>query len=156
MYNEEILNKWNLTEEECDKAIRKITIKGMRLTFDEKSELFFGIMEGFYDADDEEAMKESIEFGRKLQEELKEDKKLVRDFVKEWRRLELKYNSLNSDLQDKSLDELTEMWMTNYFELYFMEDHFDSIKDVGGKKYAQYYCYNVGICPESEVSLWRD
>ena len=41
MYNEETLNKWNLTEEECDKEIRKITIKGMRLTFDEKSELFF-------------------------------------------------------------------------------------------------------------------
>lgn len=156
MYNEETLNKWNLTEEECDKEIRKITIKGMRLTFDEKSELFFEIMEGLTDGNDEEAMRESIEFSRKVKAELEEDKKLVKDFVKEWRRLELKYNSLNSDLQDKSLDELTEMWMTNYFELYFMEDHFDSIKDVGGKKYAQYYCYNVGICPESEVSLWRD
>ena len=156
MYNEETLNRWNMTEEECDKAIRKIRIPNMRLTYQEKEELLFHIKEFGDDPNDYETLKYHVEFSRKLEKEAKEDKKLVRDFVKEWKRLELKYNSLNSDLQDKSLDELTEMWMTNYFELYFMEDHFDGIKDVGGKKYAQYYCYNVGICPSEEVSMWRD
>lgn len=155
MYNEETLNRWNLTEEECDKAIRKITIKGMRLTYDEKSELFFEIMEGLTDGNDEEAMRESIEFSREMTKKMEEDRKKVREFVKEWRRLEVKYNSLNSDIEDKSLDELTDMWINNYFELYFMEDHFDCLEE-NPKGYAQYYCYNVGICPESEVSIWRD
>lgn len=77
MYNEETLNKWNLTEEECDKEIRKITIKGMRLTFDEKSELFFEIMEGLTDGNDEEAMRESIEFSpEKSKQSLKKTKNL--------------------------------------------------------------------------------
>ena len=155
MYNEETLNRWNLTEEECDKAIRKITIKGMRLTYDEKSELFFEIMEGLTDGNDEEAMRESIEFSREMTKKMEEDRKKVREFVKEWRRLEVKYSSLNSDIADKSLDELTDMWMNNYFELYFMEDHFDCLEE-NPKGYAQYYCYNVGCCPESEVSIWRD
>ena len=156
MYNKETLNKWNMTEEECDKAIRKITIKGMRLTYEEKEELLFFFEEGIIARDDIEAQIKNVEFGRKLAREMEEDKKLVREFVKEWRRLERKYDGLNSDLEDKSLDELTEMWMTNYFELYFMEDKFDLIKYYGAEEYAQLYCYNVGACPESEVSMWRD
>lgn len=155
MYNEETLKRWNMTEEECDKAIRQIRIKGMRLTYEEKEELFFYFQEGAMSRDDIDAQIDAIEFGRKLAKEMEEDKKLVRAFVKEWRRLEIKYDYLNSDLREKSLDELTEMWMNNYFELYFMDDHFDCLAE-NPKGYAQYYCYNVGICPESEVSIWRD
>jgi len=143
-----------MTEEECDKEIRKISIKGMRLTYDEKSELFFEIMEGLTDADDEAAMKESIEFSRRMAKEMEEDKKLVREFVKEWRRLERKYDCF--EMEDKSLDELTDLWIDNYFELYFMEDKLELIKYYGAKEYAQIYCHNVGICPESEVSIWKD
>lgn len=154
MYKKEILDKWGLTAEECEKEIRAITIPGMKLTYEEKEELIFHIREFGDDPEDYETLKGHILFTRKLAKELKEDKKLVKEFVKEWRRLELKYSSLNSDLMEKSLDELTDMWMSNYFELYFMEDHFDCIKEDGGKRYAQYYCYNVGICPESEVSMW--
>lgn len=154
MYKQEFLDKWNMTEDECEKAIRKITIKGMRLTFDEKSELFFEIMEGLTDGEDENAMRDSIEFSRKVKAEIEADKKLVKEFVKEWKRLEIKYSSLNSDIADKSLDELTEMWITNYFELYFMDTHFDCLAE-NPKQYAQYYCYNVGICPIDEVSMWK-
>lgn len=156
MFKDELLDKWNMTEEECEKAISKIRLKGFRLTHEEKEELFFYFQEGVMSRDDVNAQIDTIEFGRKMQKEMEEDKKLVRAFVKEWKRLEVKYSSLNSDLQDKSLDELTEMWINNYFELYFMEDHFDCIKDIGAKEYAQYYCYNVGICPSEEVSIWRD
>jgi len=154
MYKQEFLDKWNMTEDECEKAIRKITIKGMRLTFDEKSELFFEIMEGLTDGEDENAMRDSIEFSRKVKAEIEAEKKLVKEFVKEWKRLEIKYSSLNSDIADKSLDELTEMWITNYFELYFMDTHFDCLAE-NPKQYAQYYCYNVGICPIDEVSMWK-
>lgn len=156
MYNEETLNKWNMTEEDCEKAIRKISIKGMRLTHDEKAELLFFFEEGIISRDDLDAQISHIEFGRKLAKEFEEDKKLVKDFVKEWRRLKVKYDGLNSDLQDKSLDELTDMWITDYFELYFMEDKFDLIKYHGAKEYAQLYCYNVGICPSEEVSIWEE
>lgn len=155
MYNKETLNRWNMTEEECDKATRKITIKGMRLTYEEKESLLFYFMEGFISRDDIDSQIAHIEDMRNDAKELEKDKKLVREFVKEWRRLELKYSSLNSDIKDKSLDELTDMWMTNYFELYFMEDHFDCLAE-NPKGYAQYYCYNVGICPIEEVSIWRD
>lgn len=156
MYNEETLNKWNMTEEECRQAIKKIRIKGMRLTQDEKAEIFFYIKEGMIAEDDIDEQISMIEFGRKLAKEFEEDKKLVRAFVKEWKRLKVKYDGLNSDLQDKSLEELTEMWMKDYFELYFMDDKFDLIKYHGAKEYAQLYCYNVGICPIEEVSIWED
>lgn len=144
-----------MTEEECEKAINKIRIKGFRLTHEEKEDLLYFFEEGIIARDDIDAQISHVEFGRKLDAEMKEDEKMVREFVKEWKRLEKKYDYLNSDLQDKSLDELTEMWMTNYFELDFMERFFELIKYHGAKEYAQVYCYNVGICPESEVSLWR-
>lgn len=152
MYNKETLNKWNMTEEDCDKAIRKISIKGMRLTYDEKEELLFFFEEGIIARDDIEAQISHVEFGRKLAKEMEEDKKLVREFVKEWRRLERKYDCF--EMEDKSLDELTDLWIDNYFELYFMEDKLELIKYYGAKEYAQVYCYNVGVCPDSEVSMW--
>lgn len=156
MYNKKTLNRWNMTEEECEKAIRKITIKGMRLTYDEKEDLLFFFEEGIIARDDIDAQISHVEFGRNLAKEMEEDKKLVREFVKEWRRLKMKYDGLNSDLEDKSLDELTDMWTSNYFELDFMDRYFDRIEYHGAKEYAQIYCHNVGICPESEVSIWRD
>ena len=143
-----------MTENECDKAIRKITVKSYRLTYDEKAELLFLFEEGALERDNNDAIVEHIEFSRELERKLEEDKKLVREFVKEWKRLEMKYGGLNADIKEKTLDELVEMWITNYFELYFMEDKFDLIQYYGAKEYAQLYCYNVGVCPASEVSMW--
>jgi len=154
MFKEEYLQKWGLTQEECEKQIKKITLPGMRLTQNEKEQLFFNIHELGDDPTNIQEQKEFIEFSRQLEKEIKEETKLVKKFVKEWKRLKMKYSSLNSDLQDKSLDELTEMWMNNYFELYFMGDHFDCLAE-NPKGYAQYYCYNVGICPVEEVSIWK-
>ena len=153
MYNEETLNKWNMTADECDKAVRKITVKGYRLTYDEKEELLFFFEEGIIARDDDDAIVKHIEFSRKLAQEWENDKKLVREFVKEWRRLERKYDGLDADIEAKTLDELVEMWLDDYFELYFMEK-IDLIKYYGAKEYAQVYCYNVGVCPASEVSMW--
>ena len=84
--------------------------------------------------------------------EFEEDKAQVREFVKEWRRLERKYDCF--ELENKTLDELVEMWLDNYFELYFMEDKLDLIKYYGAKEYEQVYCYTVSVCPASEVSMW--
>ena len=151
MYNKETLNKWNMTEDECDKAVRKITVKGYRLTYEEKEELLFFFEEGMIARDDVDAQIKHIEFSRELAREFEEDKKLVKEFVKEWRRLERKYDMFEHE--DKTLDELVQMWFDNYFELYFM-DELDSIKYYGAKEYAQVYCYNVGVCPASEVSMW--
>lgn len=152
MYNKETLNKWNMTEEECDKAIRKIKIPNMRLTYEEKEELLFHIKEFGDDPEDYETLKFHVEFSRKLEAEHKEDLKLVREFVKEWRRLERKYDCF--EFEDKTLDELVDMWVSNYFELYFMADKFELIQYYGAKEYAQLYCYNVGVCPDNEVSMW--
>ena len=152
MYNKETLNKWNMTEDECERAISQITVKGMRLTHDEKEELLFFFEEGFIARDDIDAQIKHVEFGRKLAKEFEEDKKLVKAFAKEVRRLERKYDCF--ELEDKSLDDLTEMWIGNYFELYFMEDHLDMIKYHGAKEYAQLYCHKIGVCPDSEVSMW--
>ena len=145
-----------MTEDDETKAIKNITIPGMRLTYDEKAELLFHIKECGDDPEDYETLRHHIEFGRQLEKEYQEDKKLVRAFVKEWKRLNMKYDGSlgQSDLDNKTLDELTEMWIDNYFELYFMADKFDLIKYYGAKEYAQLYCYNVGICPDSEVSMW--
>lgn len=141
-----------MTEDECEKAINKIRVKGMRLTHDEKEDLLFFFEEGFIARDDIQAQINHVEFGRKLDAQMKADEKLVREFVKEWRRLERKYD--NFDHEDKSLDELTSMWIEDYFELDFMERFFELIKYHGAKEYAQVYCYNIGACPESEVSMW--
>ena len=143
-----------MTEDECDKAVRKVTLKGYRLTLEEKEELFFYFMEGMMARDDVDAQISSIEFGRKLAKDFENDKKLVREFVKEWRRLERKYDGLDADIEAKTLDELVEMWLDDYFELYFMSDKLDLIKYYGAKEYAQVYCYNVGVCPAEEVSMW--
>ena len=152
MYNKETLNKWNMTQDECDKAVRKITVKGYRLTYEEKEELLFFFEEGLIARDDHDEIVEHIEFSRKLAREFEEDKKLVREFVKEWRRLERKYDGF--DYENKTLDELVDMWISNYFELYFMADKLELIQYYGAKEYAQLYCYNVGVCPASEVSMW--
>lgn len=152
MYNKETLKRWNMTEDECERAINKIRVKGMRLTHDEKEDLLFFFEEGFIARDDIQAQINHVEFGRKLDAQMKADEKLVREFVKEWRRLERKYD--NFDHEDKSLDELTSMWIEDYFELDFMERFFELIKYHGAKEYAQVYCYNIGVCPHEEVSMW--
>ena len=152
MYKQELLNKWNMTEDECERAIDSITIKGMRLTHDEKEDLLFFFEEGIIARDDIDAQISHVEFGRKLQKKFEDDKKQVREFVKEWKRLEIKYDCF--DYEDKTLDELVEMWIDNYFELYFMEEHLERIKYYGAKEYAQYYLHVRGQIPESEVSMW--
>ena len=152
MYNKELLNKWNMTEEQCDKAIREITLKGYRLSYDEKEDLLYFFEEGLIARDDVDAQISHVEFGRKLAREFEEDKKLTREFVKEWRRLSRKYDLF--DEEDKSLDELVEMWLDNHFELHFMEK-LGCLKYYGAKQYAQVYCHNVGICPASEVEMWE-
>ena len=154
MINEKTLKRWNMTADECDKEIRKITVKGFRLTYDEKEELFFLIKENCFDADDHDALVRHLNYGRELAKEVKETEKKIRDFVKEWRRICMKYDGLNTDIEAKSIDELVKMWCEDYFELYFMEDKVELIEYYGAKNYAQLYCYNVGACPESEVKMW--
>ena len=60
MYKKEILDKWGLTAEECEKEIRAITIPGMKLTYEEKEELIFHIREFGDDPEDYETLKGHI------------------------------------------------------------------------------------------------
>lgn len=153
MYNQKTLLKWGVTEEEAEKQIQKIRIPKMRLTHTEKEDLYWYIMEGYNNIDDYEALKDIVLFDRETKKEMENDRKEIRKFIKEWRRLERKYNSF--DYEDKSLDELTEMWMNDYFELYFMDCHLESIKYYGAKEYAQYYLHIRGVIPSEEVTMWN-
>ena len=80
--------------------------------------------------------------------------KNVKKFAREVRRLERKYDMENRDIAEKSLDELASMWINDYFELYFLDDHYDCLAE-NPKHYAQYYCYNVGLVPVEEVEMWK-
>lgn len=153
MYNHETLTKWGLTPQECDKEIRKIRIPNMRLTYDEKETLIWYIKEGYIEADDYDKLAEHIQFERDMQKEFEEEKKLIKQFIKEWRRLERKYDSYNHE--DKSLDELVDMWIHDYFCLDFMDCHLESIKYYGAKEYAQVYLHLRGVIPEKEVTMWH-
>ena len=66
MYNKETLNKWNMTADECDKAVRKITVKGYRLTYDEKEELLFFFEERIIARDDVDAQRLSSCFRKRI------------------------------------------------------------------------------------------
>lgn len=80
---------------------------------------------------------------------------LVKRFAKEVLRLQEKYGYTYKNLAGKSLDEITQMWIDNYFELYFLDDHYDAIEDCGPERYAQYYLHIRGVVPESEVTMWK-
>ena len=152
-YNQECLNRWGITPEQEDALIRDVRCKGYRLNYDEKAMLFFYSQEYGLDLSDEFEKARLVEDDRQSRREMEADMKLVREFVKEVRRLERKYDGF--DYEDKTLDELTDMWCENYFELYFLADHLDCIKDVGPKKYAQYYLHIRGVVPSDEVTLWE-
>ena len=81
--------------------------------------------------------------------------KLVREFAKEVRRLEKKYECTCKVTEGKTLDELTDMWINDFFELYFIDDHYEAIKECGPKQYAQYYLNIRGVVPKSEVTMWK-
>lgn len=151
-YNAECLARWNIDAEEEHKMISDVRCKGYRLTYDEKATLFFYSQEYGLDLNNDDEKAKIIDDHRNDAKEWENDKKLVREFVKEVRRLERKYDGF--DYEDKTLDELTDMWIGNYFELYFMDDHFDAIKDCGPKQYAQYYLHIRGCIPAEEVTMW--
>ena len=143
-----------MTPDEVEAETQKIRIKGLRLTKDEKDTCFYLIHTYPEDNYDEEKLQEFIlrERQDKKEWEQKEGKQL-QEFVKEWKRLEKKYDCF--EFEDKTLDELIDMWTSNYFCIYFLDDHLDCIMDCGGKKYAQYYLHIRGVIPEKEVTMWK-
>ena len=154
-WKKECYEGWCMTPSQVENATQKITIKGLRLTKAEKDTCFYMLhtYPEEYSLKDN-TMKNCILKSREEEQNWKQNEgKQIREFVKEWRRLGRKYHSF--DYEDKTLDELVEMWTHNYFCLYFLDSYLDCIMYSGGKKYAQYYCYNVGLCPEKEVTLWR-
>ena len=141
-----------MTPEQVEAETRKIRLKGLRLTKSEKDTCFW--MKKEYGETEEELKELIIRQREEMKEWEQNEGKQLREFVKEWRRLERKYGSFQ--YEDKTIDELVQMWSTNYFELYFLDTHLDCIMSAGGKKYAQYHCYNIGLCPEKEVTMWQD
>lgn len=82
-YKQSVYDKWNMTEEQAIAEARKITIKGLRLTIDEKMGLIFESKEFDLSLDDEDAMKESILFSRKLQADFEQDMKNLKKMSKD-------------------------------------------------------------------------
>lgn len=82
-YKQSVYDKWNMTEEQAIAEARKITIKGLRLTIDEKMSLIFESKEFDLSLDDEDAMKESILFSRKLQADFEQDMKNLKKMSKD-------------------------------------------------------------------------
>lgn len=82
-YKQEVYEKWNTTEEQAIAEARKITIKGLRLTINEKMGLLFESKEFDLSLDDEDAMKKSILFGRKLENEFQQDMKNLKKMAKD-------------------------------------------------------------------------
>lgn len=82
-YKQEVYDRWNMTEEQVIEEARKITIKGLRLTIDEKMGLIFESKEFDLDLNDEKSMEKSILFGRKLNEEFKQDMKNLKKMAKD-------------------------------------------------------------------------
>lgn len=82
-YKQSVYDKWNMTEEQAIEEARKITIKGLRLTINEKMGLLFESKEFDLSLDDEDAMKKSILFGRKLENEFQQDMKNLKKMAKD-------------------------------------------------------------------------
>lgn len=82
-YKQSVYDKWNMTEEQAIAEARKITIKGLRLTIDEKMGLIFESKEFDLSLDDEDAMKESILFSRKLQADFEQEMKNLKKMSKD-------------------------------------------------------------------------
>lgn len=82
-YKQSVYDKWNMTEEQAIAEARKITIKGLRLTIDEKMGLIFESKEFDLSLDDEDAMKESILFSRKLQADFEQEMKNLKKMAKQ-------------------------------------------------------------------------
>ena len=82
-YKQSVYDKWNMTEEEVIAEARKITIGGLRLTIDEKMGLIFESKEFDLDLNDEDAMKKSVLFSRKLEAEFQQEMKNLKKMSKD-------------------------------------------------------------------------
>ena len=82
-YKQSVYDKWNMTEEEAIVEAKQIRITGLRLTINEKMGLFFESKEFDLSLDDEDAMKKSILFGRKLENEFQQDMKNLKKMAKD-------------------------------------------------------------------------
>ena len=82
-FKEEIYIKWNMTEEQAIAEAKKITIKGLRLSMDEKMGLLFESKEFNLDLNNEYDKRHSIEFSRKLQAEFEQSMKNLKKMAKD-------------------------------------------------------------------------
>ena len=82
-YKQSVYDKWNMTEEEAIAEAKQIRITGLRLTINEKMGLFFESKEFDLSLDDEDAMKKSILFSRKLENEFQQDMKNLKKMAKD-------------------------------------------------------------------------
>lgn len=82
-YKQSVYDKWNMTEEEAIAEAKQIRITGLRLTINEKMGLLFESKEFDLSLNDEDAMKKSILFGRKLENEFQQDMKNLKKMAKD-------------------------------------------------------------------------
>ena len=82
-YKQSVYDKWNMTEEEAIAEAKQIRITGLRLTIDEKMGLLFESKEFDLSLDDEDAMKKSILFSRKLENEFQQEMKNLKKMAKD-------------------------------------------------------------------------
>ena len=82
-YKQSVYDKWNMTEEQAIVEAKQIRITGLRLTIDEKMGLLFESKEFDLSLDNEDAMKKSILFSRKLENEFQQEMKNLKKMSKD-------------------------------------------------------------------------
>lgn len=134
-YKQEVYDKWNMTEEQVIVEARKITIKGLRLTIDEKMGLIFESKEFDLDLNDEKAMEKSILFSRKLTEEFKQDMKNLKKMAKDAENYAVKVIGWNR----KSFKETYDMYEILKDDMENALDYWEAYGERAGELYLTTY-----------------
>lgn len=134
-YKQSIYDKWNMTEEEAIAEAKKITIKGLRLTIDEKMGLIFESKEFDLSLDDEDAMKESILFSRKLQADFEQEMKNLKKMAKQAENYAVKVIGWNR----KDFKETYDMYEILKDDMCNALDYWEAYGEKAGELYLKTY-----------------
>lgn len=134
-YKQSVYDKWNMTEEEAIAEAKQIRITGLRLTIDEKMGLIFESKEFDLSLDDEDAMKESILFSRKLQADFEQDMKNLKKMSKDAENYAVKVIGWNR----KDFKETYDMYEILKDDMCNALDYYEAYGERAGELYLKTY-----------------
>lgn len=82
-FKKELYEKWQMTEKQAINEARKIKVKGLRLTENEKMDLLFEAKEFGLNLNNEDEKRHSIEVSRKLEAEFEQEMKNLKKMSKD-------------------------------------------------------------------------